>query len=483
MKKSLLWLVIVLLSVSIVTVFSLAGCKTEKEETVQTEEVTAEEVAPDEEEVENAEVVPTEELSEMEKAIEDGKKYAGSTINVMVSGDVALSTLEGISQDFEDATGVNVELSIVGWDVLLQQVPISLTSGASEWDVVDLWEPWIDTFGSTDALVDLRDYMSVELELIAPQIRDLVAIGDYVPGFVLMPSWEIMFYNKDLVEAVGLDPEDPPETMDEFYEWVKELSLDTDNDGSIDRYALIMDFTVDWGYIAYQHFHKAFNGIPFEIVDGKTNVTFDTPEMEEAINYLKKLYDEGYMAPGVLTEFQWDVTSMYSNEEIPLLQMWDMYSAYLDEAVVDKTGFFAFPGKEKGTYAGTAGHEILGIPSSSSNIEAAKAYIKYACSYENTKMRALVDGASPLYEEDWENPEIISAMPWLVEVEKAKAFETPRVFPVENCNELLIYTMSKIHEVLLGTITTEECLEDIQAYADTFETLDTALGKYSIYMK
>ena len=478
MKKSLLWLLIMVLAVSMIATFSLAGCKKE----APTEEV-AEKEAPTEEVAEEAEEVPAEELTEMEKAIEDGKKYAGTTINVIVSGDVALSTLEGISKDFEDATGISVDLNIVGWDVLLQQVPISLTSGASEFDVVDLWEPWIDTYGSTGALVDLGDYMSVELESIAPEIKDLVTIGDNVPGFVLMPSWEIMFYNKELVEEAGLDPNKPPETMDEFYEWVKELSLDTDGDGSVDRYALIVDFTTDWGYIVFQHFHKAFGGVPFEIVDGKVHITFDTPEMEEAINYLKKLYDEGLMAPGVLTEFQWDVTSMYGNEEIPLLQMWEMYTAYLDEEIRNKTGFFAFPGKEKGTYAGTAGHEILGIPSSSPNIEAAKAYIKYACSHENTRMRVLVDGTAPLYLEDWEDPEILSAMPFLEEVKKARQFETPRVFPVVSCNDLLIYTMTKIHEVLLGTMTTEECLKDIQAYADTFETLDTAVDKYQKYMK
>jgi len=52
MKKSLLWLVVVLLSISMIAVFSLAGCKCKGEEAAPAEKVTEEEAAPAEEEAE-----------------------------------------------------------------------------------------------------------------------------------------------------------------------------------------------------------------------------------------------------------------------------------------------------------------------------------------------------------------------------------------------------------------------------------------------
>ena len=71
MKKSLLWLLIVLLSVSMIATFSFAGCKKEEAaEEAPAEEEAAEE-APAEEEA--AEEAPAEEAAAEEVAEEEGK--------------------------------------------------------------------------------------------------------------------------------------------------------------------------------------------------------------------------------------------------------------------------------------------------------------------------------------------------------------------------------------------------------------------------
>ena len=479
MKKSLLWVIVVLLSVSMIAVFSLAGCKEAEKVAAPAEEEVTEEEAPAEEEA--SEEVPA--GSEMEKAVIDGKKYAGTNLKTLVTGDAALDTYEPIVQEFSELTGINVEVSVIGWDVNITQVPLILSMDEYQYDTVDLWEGWVDEYGSAGKFVDIKDYMAPEIEQLIPRARELMTVGDTVPTFAFMPSWEVVFYNKDLVSEAGLDPESPPRTMDQFTEWFEKLSLDTNNDGKVDRYAMILDFTTDWGYIVFQHFHKAFGGQPFEIVDNKIKLTLDTPEMAEAVNYVKGLIQNGYMDPAVLTNFQWDVTSMYTNEEIPMMLMWDMYTAYLSPEILEKTAYFAFPGKVEGTFAGTSGIEFQAIPLSSPNKEAAMALLKYVCSHENTRMRTLVNGTVPPYAADWEDPEVLAAMPQLPEVKNAMAFETPRVLPVKAVNDLLTYIMGRVHKVALDEMTTEEFLKDIQEKADTFETMDNLVTRYEDYVK
>jgi multiple sugar transport system substrate-binding protein len=407
-------------------------------------------------------------------------------IKVMVSGDSAITTLEPLTAEFEEENpDIKVELNIVSWDVLMQQVPIILSTGQYEYDIIDLWEPWIDSYNARETLVDLSDYLSEEIQAADPKIIDDVTIGDAVIGIPFLPSYQIMFFNKELVAEAGLDPNKPPRTIDEFKDWLRKLSLDTDNDGIIDRYAFIFDFSPEWGINFFGVLHKAFDGQPLEIVNGKANIRLDTPEMRDTINFIKELYGEGVIAPGIFTQQSWDVTSMYNQGEIPLLNTFDMFAAYLNEDMLKKTGFFAFPGKIKGTYATANGHEHYAIPKSSPNIEAAMKYLKFISSPENMRMRSRVNFTIPLYAEDWNDEKLLAELPWLIEVKKAKADESQLAWPIEENRNLFMYMISKAHECVLGQITTDEFLKDIQSEADKYKTIDTAVdrGVYKEFTK
>ncbi|NOX97547.1 MAG: extracellular solute-binding protein [Nitrospirae bacterium] len=50
-----------------------------------------------------------------------------------------------------------------------------------------------------------------------------------------------IFYNKDMFKKAGLDPEKPPRNLEEFIEYGKKLTKDTDGDGKIDQWGFMND--------------------------------------------------------------------------------------------------------------------------------------------------------------------------------------------------------------------------------------------------
>ena len=326
MKKYLIWLLVVMISVSMafMGISCEAAAQVIEEASAAVEEATgavettvAEETTSGvEEEKEHGEaveasadfaamldaVVPG---TEMQKAIDDAKKQAGETIIVMVSGDCAIDSLEPITRKFEKDTGVNVTLNIVSWDVLYPQGPIAIATDEYSVDIIDTWDPWLDEYAPQNRYVDLSEYMASEFDALLPQLTADMTVGGKQYAFPFLPTWELVLYNKEMVAEAGLDPEDPPRTMDEFTDWMKKLSLDTDNDGVIDRYGFLVDLTVDYGAPNFQHFYKAYGGKPAVIEDGKIKMTLNTPEMKAAFEHVKMLVDEGLLSSTALTGNQW----------------------------------------------------------------------------------------------------------------------------------------------------------------------------------
>lgn len=85
-------------------------------------------------------------------------------------------------------------------------------------DVVSLFYGWIPAFVDAGYLVPLpSDSFSEEfiMETFSPMVAESKFEGEYwaVPTAVRALA---LFWNKDLFEAAGLDPEVPPATLDEF---------------------------------------------------------------------------------------------------------------------------------------------------------------------------------------------------------------------------------------------------------------------------
>jgi ABC-type glycerol-3-phosphate transport system substrate-binding protein len=105
-----------------------------------------------------------------------------------------------------------------------------------------------------------------------------------------------LFYNRDLLEEAGLDPDSPPETWDAFKAMGTKLTVDTDNDGNPDRYAFSMQNTLWWSL----PFIYSYGG---DIIDEKNMTCLLDQEpavkaLEEQINLYRMGIESGAWKKG-----------------------------------------------------------------------------------------------------------------------------------------------------------------------------------------
>jgi multiple sugar transport system substrate-binding protein len=92
-----------------------------------------------------------------------------------------------------------------------------------------------------------------------------------------------LFWNKDLFEAAGLDPEKPPSTMEELVEMADKLTV-VNPDGTIQQLGFIPDF--DWSHSDL--YVRNFGG--FWYSDDGSQLTVNSPAMIDALTWQQQFY-------------------------------------------------------------------------------------------------------------------------------------------------------------------------------------------------
>jgi sn-glycerol 3-phosphate transport system substrate-binding protein len=144
------------------------------------------------------------------------------------------------------------------------------------------------------ACMEAADYDVTQLQ---PAARSKYSVGDVIyPGYMNV-STPVLYYNKAHFAQAGLDPEDPPDTLDEMYQAAKTLK----ETGVSDK---PFSFRASRWY-----FETWLTGIGGEIVnndDGRsglaTEATFATPEADDLMASLQRMNDEGLLNVFAATE-------------------------------------------------------------------------------------------------------------------------------------------------------------------------------------
>lgn len=183
--------------------------------------------------------------------------YIGNygALNQKLLASVQSNTLPVISQAYGNWTSKLLESSIVeNLNPYLNDSEIGMTQ--EEWE--DIWLPF----------------------------RQICTWGDNVYAIPFNKSIYVMYYNNDVLDMEGIDV---PTTFEEIYDMTKALTVDEDGDGNIDQYGFAFRSTIDTFAIFLLN-----NGgtIVNENADGTYDITLDSPEARETLEFLKKMKDE-----------------------------------------------------------------------------------------------------------------------------------------------------------------------------------------------
>lgn len=162
-------------------------------------------------------------------------------------------------------------------------------------------------------------------------------------------------YNKTMFEDSGIELPDPdvPYTWDEFVEVGKELTIDSDGDGEIDQWA--NGFNVNWALHAFVW----SNGADY-LNEDYTEVTVNTPEFAEALQYFADLQNVHGLTPSVEQAQTLDTYQRWMGGEIAFFPVgpWDMSTYNELDFEYDLIPWPAGSTGESATYIGSLGISV-----------------------------------------------------------------------------------------------------------------------------
>lgn len=303
---------------------------------------------------------------------EETEEAEGQKITFMAP-DWAIPTDEQLDA-FTAETGIEVEVSEVGWDDIRTKIATAAPGGESVADVVEVDWSWVGEFAAADWLEPI--------ELSAEDKADFLTLDTFsIDGNVLaLPyanDYRLAYYNKVQFDAAGVTEE--PKTYDDVLAACDALQ----NSGVEHPLALPLNAeekaatNVMW--TAYQ-----MNGVVWN-EDG----TFNKDSVMDALNYIKTAVDKGYSAPEDKTssgkEAYLRVCAGTASFLVGPTFMVGKCQNPEASQVVDQVSPILSPGKDGKATVTMALPEAIGIMKTSENKEAAKKFVEWYTSADMQK--------------------------------------------------------------------------------------------------
>ena len=370
-------------------------------------------------------------------------------------------------QDCATKVGIPVDYRIVDYTTIGQQVPIIMAADKFTCDIVPMGFGGVFNWARQGKLLPLDDLLPEAF--VKQAVPALLENGSYqgkLYGLDVWPSWEIGFYNKDLYEKAGLDPEKGPTTLAEMEEHIKKLQ-------GVCQYAYLDTWTDwHWGRI-FQQLVYAKDGHEYEGAtrDDPDNITwtYTSAECKEAVEWMRHMYQEKLLSRDSVNLSQQDIADKFALGDVGITFNWDGFAAILEKPdvskVIGRVGAFGFPGDEPGKAVGLYGDEQMAMPKTAKNPQGAAKWIQCIESAEVQKARALSQYFNPLFSALYQDPEVQKKLFYWEVVEEI----APRTIPSNyhpDANEVNDYFLGKLQEVVLGQADAVAMLADVQAFAE-----------------
>ncbi len=163
---------------------------------------------------------------------------------------------------------------------------------------------------------DWENTFSVGFDDYVPATLSYAVVDDTVYGVTLTVYHLALYYNADHFTAAGLDPDVPPQTWDEFIEYGKALTVDTNNDGTPDQWGYFCHG--GWQFRVLWQWYSLFWEMGGELLnEDQTEVAFNNEAGVAALQYFVDLIEEHGICPAEPSDgeqaFALGTLSMHTN--------------------------------------------------------------------------------------------------------------------------------------------------------------------------
>lgn len=272
------------------------------------------------------------------------KPYAGTTIRVLSMTAQVSDGIQEYLSEFEQKTGIKVELELYGEAELRQKELTEFMAGNSTVDAF-LMSPLQDmgVFSKNKWVEPLDSYLTdPELnwaDFTAPKEQITINGTNSIGCLPLYSSVQLMYYRKDVFKKLGIEP---PKNYDELINVCQKI-----NDPKNNFYAIAMRgekiaLTSQFSPILF-----SFGGS--YIKDGKSN--FASPESLEATKFYGNLLGK-FGPPGILTAGYSQMTQLFNSGTVAIvIDANALYATLIDKAesaYADQVGVACIPKGPKG---------------------------------------------------------------------------------------------------------------------------------------
>ena len=215
-----------------------------------------------------------------------------------------------VEKEFEAANpGIDVQIEIVPWDVLLQKLTTDIAAGTNA-DLSIIGTRWLIDFVQQGIAEPLDGYITPEFKdrfidtFLSPSVME-----GKTYGLPIAASARAMYYNKDILSKAGVA--NPPATWAELQDAAKKIK---DSGGDVFGFCLQgKEIETD------VYYYYAMWSMGTEILNQDGSSGLGTPGALEAAKLYKSLIDEGLTEPGVTSLNREDVQNMFKQGKLGMM--------------------------------------------------------------------------------------------------------------------------------------------------------------------
>lgn len=392
--------------------------------------------------------------------------YAKDTINVMLfAGPFASYTQQNLAS-FTKETGIKVNLTIIGGEVINNKTSTELLGKNTSFDVISIRGESIPFYGVKKVLQDLRPYLqdqkltpsTYKLDTVAGPIMNYYKWEGEQLGLPWQVATNVTFYRKDLVKAAGFDG--PPRTAEDYREYAKKLNTPPTTYGT----GLMMQKSHNLMTDYYQWL-LTFGG---DIFDSNGKVILDSDEARASLKYWLSLKQ---YAPPAVTNWAYErLTTALAQGNVAMAIQWTDAAPFMYDPkgskVADTIGFAPAPVAKRP--AAIVGGWGLSMPEISKNKKEAYEFIRWATGPAMARGMAEL-GGTPSRTDLLADKELDAKYPWFVaHAEAAKvATARPRMVTWPAVSDALETILAK---AATGALTVDEAVTQMAKQATALTT-------------
>ena len=403
----------------------------------------------------------------------------GATIRLLVVTDPVFKAMQEMLPELQTESGGTIELTVLPFDQLHQQVLLNAQAGESKYDIIGIDLP---QFGEYQPfLADLSPYIEADnydvSDFHAAAWEGMIHSGK-VLGIPIQPQPEIFGYRTDLFEAAGLQP---PRTIDEVLAAAERLHNPNEGVAGVCWNAargtpLGQTFLQVLGAFGQAPIGLDEKGDDYDIGSIKPEnmkPMLDTPVALDVANYLMTLLN--YSPPGILN-MAWDErTRVFTQGGCAMTYIWSgsaaEYEAHPEAPVHGKVAYVPHPAGDGARNRSTLGGWSIGIAEAlpQERKDLAWEVIKWLTTKEMmTEYTKHGDCISPRHSVS-ADPDVIARCPVIKAVDEfaskgeIQSWQRP---PVPELQQMVDVLGAEMHEMLSGKKTPEEAIADSQHLVD-----------------